>query len=46
MGTELGAAMPPNPTKRPLMEPLVLLAFVAAWVAIQIWVLPRAGVSP
>ncbi len=38
--------MPPNPTKRPLMEPLVLFIFVAAWIAIQLWVLPRAGVSP
>jgi hypothetical protein len=40
------AAVPVNPMKRPTVELLVVLAFVAAWIAIQIWVLPRAGVSP
>lgn len=36
--------MPPNPTKSNRMEALVLLAFVAAWFALQIWLLPRMGV--
>jgi hypothetical protein len=39
-----GAAMPPKPTESNRMEALVLLAFVAAWFVLQVWLLPRAGV--
>jgi hypothetical protein len=38
--------MPTNATKRPSTELVVLLALASAWIALQIWVLPRAGVSP
>jgi hypothetical protein len=31
--------------KRIGLEPLVLLAFLVGWFVIQMWVLPRFGVS-
>jgi hypothetical protein len=34
----------PAPRRRSLMEPLLLLAFLVAWIVIQIFVLPRFGV--
>ena len=30
--------------RRRLMEPLILLAFLAAWIILQVWVLPKFGV--
>jgi hypothetical protein len=28
-----------------VMEPLLIIAFVVLWIALQAWVLPRFGVS-
>lgn len=35
----------PIPSKWPSPEPLVLLAFVVGWFVLQMWVLPKFGVS-
>jgi len=38
---------PDNPiaSRRPGPEPLVLLAFLVGWFVLQMWVLPKFGVS-
>lgn len=37
---------PPAPTRRQTVETvLVAIAFVVAWFVLQIWVLPKMGVS-
>ena len=33
------------PARRPRMDYLILLGILALWVVLQIWVLPKAGVS-
>jgi hypothetical protein len=33
------------PARRPRVDYLVLLGILALWVVLQIWVLPKAGVS-
>ncbi|CAN5360770.1 hypothetical protein BH11PLA2_BH11PLA2_44480 [soil metagenome] len=35
---------PPVRRRKKLMEPLILLAIVAGWFILQIWVLPKMGV--
>jgi hypothetical protein len=37
--------MPPSDAKRSAMEVFVLLAVLAGWFVLQMWVLPRMGVS-
>lgn len=37
-----GSAVPL--ARRSIMEPLVILAFLAVWLILQIWVLPKLGV--
>lgn len=34
----------PNLRRSNLVEPLVLLAFLVGWIALQVWVLPKLGV--
>lgn len=42
----------PNPPEDPapklhrstIVEPLILLAFLVGWIALQVWVLPKMGV--
>lgn len=31
--------------RRNVMEPLILLAFIVGWIALQIWVLPKLGIQ-
>lgn len=33
------------PARRPRTDYLILLGILALWVVLQIWVLPKAGVS-
>ena len=33
-----------KPARSNLMEPLILLAFLVGWIALQMWVLPKMGV--
>jgi hypothetical protein len=35
----------PVPSKRSLLEPLVILAFLAGWFVLQMWVLPNSGAA-
>lgn len=35
---------PPIPRRKQLMEPLIAIAFIAALLVLQIWVLPKMGV--
>ncbi len=34
----------PKLRKSNAMEPLILLVFLAGWIALQVWVLPKMGV--
>ena len=40
-----GSDTGPQPyTWRNLMEPFLLIGFLAVWIVLQIWVLPKMGV--
>jgi hypothetical protein len=34
----------PKLRRRTTVEPLILLAFLVGWIALQVWVLPKMGV--
>jgi hypothetical protein len=38
-------AEPPDPRRRNVMEPLIMLAFVIGWIVLQAWVLPKMGIQ-